>query len=55
VSGGWMSIIGPVTISYIILFVSGVPMTERFMENTPAFADYKRRTSVFIPWFPRRD
>ncbi len=51
---GWASIIGPLTISYIILFVSGVPMTERFMENNPAFADYKRRTSSFLPWFPRK-
>lgn len=49
---GWASIIGPLTISYIILFVSGVPMTERFMENNPAFADYKRRTSAFFPWLP---
>ena len=52
---GWVSIIGPLTISYIILFVSGVPMTERFMEDNPAFADYKRRTSAFIPWFSGKD
>jgi len=52
---GWASIIGPLTISYIILFVSGVPMTERFMEDNPAFADYKRRTSAFIPWFSGKD
>jgi steroid 5-alpha reductase family enzyme len=51
---GWVSIIGPLTISYIILFVSGVPMTEKFMEGNPAFADYKRRTSAFIPWFPQK-
>jgi steroid 5-alpha reductase family enzyme len=50
-----MSIIGPLTITYIILFVSGVPMTERFMEGNPVFDDYKRRTSVFIPWFPKKD
>jgi steroid 5-alpha reductase family enzyme len=49
---GWASIIGPLTITCIILFVSGVPMTERFMEANPAFADYKRRTSAFFPWFP---
>jgi steroid 5-alpha reductase family enzyme len=55
VTGGWMSIIGPLTITYIILFVSGVPMTERFMEGNPVFTDYKRRTSVFIPWFPKKD
>jgi steroid 5-alpha reductase family enzyme len=52
---GWISIIGPLTISYIILFVSGVPMTEKFMEDNPAFADYKRRTSAFIPWFSGKD
>jgi len=51
---GWASIIGPLTITYIILFVSGVPMTERFMEKNPAFADYRRRTSAFVPWFPRK-
>jgi steroid 5-alpha reductase family enzyme len=55
VPGGWISIIGPLTITYIILFVSGVPMTERFMEDNAVFADYKRRTSVFIPWFPKKD
>ena len=52
---GWASVIGPLTITYIILFVSGVPMTERFMEKNPAFADYRRRTSAFVPWFPRKD
>jgi steroid 5-alpha reductase family enzyme len=55
VPSGWASIIGPLTISYIILFVSGVPMTERFMQDNPAFSDYKRRTSAFIPWVPRKD
>ncbi|HPA70417.1 MAG TPA: DUF1295 domain-containing protein [Bacteroidales bacterium] len=52
---GWISVVGPLTISYIILFVSGVPMTERFMEDNPAFADYKRRTSAFFPWFPDKN
>ena len=52
---GWASIIGPLTISCIILFVSGIPMTERFMEGNPAFAAYKRRTSPFIPWFPGKE
>jgi steroid 5-alpha reductase family enzyme len=50
---GWISIIGPLTITATILFVSGVPMTEKLMESNPAFAVYKKRTSVFIPWFPK--
>jgi steroid 5-alpha reductase family enzyme len=52
---GWISIIGPLTITATILFVSGVPMTEKLMESNPAFAVYKKRTSVFIPWFPKED
>ena len=51
---GWISIIGPLTITSTILFVSGIPMTEKLMEKNPAFAVYKKRTSVFIPWFPRK-
>jgi len=51
---GWLAIIGPLTITYLILFVSGVPMTERFMQDNPGFEEYKRRTSIFVPWFPRR-
>jgi len=30
-------------------------MTEKLMEKNPAFADYKKRTSIFIPWFPKED
>jgi steroid 5-alpha reductase family enzyme len=52
---GWISIIGPLTITGSILFVSGIPMTERLMAKTPGFAAYKKRTSVFIPWFPEKD
>jgi steroid 5-alpha reductase family enzyme len=48
---GWLSAVGPLTITALILFVSGIPMTEKLMENNPEFALYKRRTSVFIPWF----
>ncbi|MGV8079723.1 MAG: DUF1295 domain-containing protein [Syntrophales bacterium] len=50
---GWVSIFGPATITLLIVFVSGIPMTEKLMENNPSFAEYRRRTSVFIPWFPK--
>jgi steroid 5-alpha reductase family enzyme len=51
---GWVGVVGPLTISLLIVFVSGIPMTERLMDKTPGFAEYKRRTSVLIPWFPKR-
>lgn len=50
---GWLSAVGPLTITVLILFVSGIPMTEKLMENNPEFARYKERTSVFFPWFPK--
>lgn len=52
--GGWMSVVGPLSITLMILFVSGIPMTERMMASKPGFAEYKKRTSVFIPWFPKK-
>jgi len=50
---GWIGVIGPMVITGMLLFVSGIPMTERLMEKTPGWEEYKRRTSVFMPWFKR--
>ena len=52
VPSGWLSIIGPITITFLILKVSGIPMLEKKMEENPDFAEYKRKTSVFIPLPP---
>ena len=51
---GWVGVIGPLVITGMILFVSGIPMTEKMMEKTPGWEEYKKKTSAFIPWFPRR-
>ncbi len=53
VSNGVVSIIGPITITFLILKVSGIPMLEKKMEENPDFAEYKKKTSVFIP-LPRK-
>lgn len=47
--GGWMMIIGPVTITYLVRYVSGVPMLERKYAGNPEFEKYKKDTSVFFP------
>ena len=51
---GWFAIIGPLTITLLILKVSGIPMLEKKMAENPDFTEYTRRTSVFFPWFPKR-
>ena len=53
VPGGWLGIVGPMTITFLILKVSGIPMLEKKMEENQDFAEYKRKTSVFIP-LPRK-
>jgi steroid 5-alpha reductase family enzyme len=54
VPGGWISIISPITISYILLFVSGIPLAEKQMQGLAQFAQYERKTSIFIPWFTKK-
>jgi steroid 5-alpha reductase family enzyme len=53
VLGGVFTIVGPLTITFLILKVSGIPMLEKKMEKHPDFAEYKRNVSVFMP-FPRK-
>jgi steroid 5-alpha reductase family enzyme len=53
VPGGLVAIIGPMTITFLILKVSGIPMLEKKMAENPEFENYKKRVSMFIP-LPRR-
>lgn len=54
VPNGLLAIIGPLTITFLILKVSGIPMLEKKMADHPDFAEYKRRVSVFIPVVPKK-
>lgn len=51
--GLWM-VVGPLTITILILGVSGVPMLERKMRENPDFDEYRKRVSVFFPLPPRK-
>lgn len=49
---------GPVFITLLLLFVSGIPLVERSADerygDDPAYRNYKRRTSILVPLPPRR-
>ncbi len=49
IPGGVMGIIGPLTITFLILKVSGIPMLEERMKLKPGFEDYAKKTSIFFP------
>jgi len=53
VSGSLFTIIGPLTITILILFVSGVPLLEKKYAGRPDFEEYKKRTSIFLPLPPK--
>jgi len=54
VPNGWMTIIGPLTITFLILKVSGVPMLENKYAGNFEFEQYKKTTNKFFPWFPKK-
>ena len=53
-AGGWWSIFGPIAMTFLIVRISGVGMLERTIaQRREGYEAYMRRTSAFIPWFPR--
>jgi steroid 5-alpha reductase family enzyme len=54
VPGTFWGIIGPVTITFLLLKVSGVPMLEDLMREQPEYRAYIEETNAFFPWFPRK-
>lgn len=55
VPGGLWTVISPVIITLVLLKMTGVALTERtIVGHRPAYRDYQRRTSAFIPWWPKK-
>ncbi len=48
-------IFSPVVITYLLRFVSGVPMLERKMSQKPGWDEYASKTNAFIPFFRRKN
>lgn len=53
-SGSWWTILSPLTITFLILFVSGVPLLEKKYQGRKDWEEYKKKTSVFLPLPARR-
>jgi len=53
----WLTIVGPLFITFLIMFVSGIPTLEkkykeRYKDNAD-YQKYKKETSLLIPWFKK--
>ena len=52
---GWIAIISPVVITFLLLKVSGVTLLEKTIIDTrPKYREYIESTNAFIPWFPKK-
>jgi steroid 5-alpha reductase family enzyme len=52
---GWLAVIAPASILYLLLRVTGIPLTEEqsLRSKGDAYRRYQNTTSAFVPWFPR--
>jgi len=54
--GGWIGLIAPLLMLYLLLNVTGIPMTEKLAvaRKGAAYRHYQQTTSRFVPWPPKR-
>jgi steroid 5-alpha reductase family enzyme len=52
---GYLAIISPAIILYLLLKVTGIPATEEqsLRSRGEAFKKYQQKTSAFVPWFKK--
>ncbi|MGM0508931.1 MAG: DUF1295 domain-containing protein [Fusobacteriota bacterium] len=53
-TGKIITIISPIVITFLLLFVSGVPLLEKKYSDRENFKEYSKRTNKFFPWFPKK-
>lgn len=54
---GLASLAAPAAMLYLLFFVTGIPYTEKqaLRSRGEDYRAYQRRTSAFVPWFPRKE
>jgi len=52
---GYVAIVCPLSIAYLIFKITGIPMTEEqsIRSKGEAYLNYQKTTSVFVPWFKK--
>ena len=50
----FVSILSPIVIALLLIYVTGLPLAEKRFENNEEYQDYKQKTNALIPWFPKK-
>jgi steroid 5-alpha reductase family enzyme len=53
----WIALLGPVVMGVFLFKITGIPYTEQqaLKSRGDAYRKYQETTSVFIPWFPKKE
>ncbi len=54
---GFWALLAPLAMLHFLLHVTGIPLTEKLsvQKRGDAYRVYQRRTSAFVPWFPKAE
>ena len=52
---GWATIFAPLMMTFLLTRISGRDLLERQLKKRPAYQDYMKRTSGFIPKMPKKN
>ena len=50
----WWTVIGPLSITLMFMFISIPMIDKRSLERRPGYGDHMQKVSACIPWFPRQ-
>jgi steroid 5-alpha reductase family enzyme len=54
-AGCFLPILGSLLMTFLLVKISGVAMLEKSLKNNkPDYLEYVRKTSAFVPWFPKK-
>ena len=53
-SSYWWTIVGPLAMAVLFLFVSIPMMDRRSLDRRPGYEEYMKRVSAVVPWFPKK-
>ncbi|MEI6862226.1 MAG: DUF1295 domain-containing protein, partial [Verrucomicrobiota bacterium] len=53
---GWVAVVGPASMLWLLLRVTGIPLTEQqaIRSKGDAYRRYQQTTSAFVPWFVKK-
>ncbi len=54
VHNGWVAIVSPLALTFLLLRVSGVTLLEKKYIGNKEYEAYSKRTNAFFPWFPKK-